>query len=315
MASLPVIFLMGPTAVGKTRLAIRLHEQLPVDIVSVDAAQVYRGMDIGTAKPSRDELVAAPHRLIDIRDPAEPYSAADFCADALREIKAIRCEGRIPLLVGGTMFYFHALEFGLSALPPADAAVRARLEEEAAEFGGGALHGRLARVDPATAARLHPNDRQRVQRALEVYEISGQPLSEQVSGGTKANPGMQLLRLALIVEDRNALNRRIDERFRAMLARGWLDEVEALRTRGDLGPWLPSVRMVGYRQIWEYLSGNIGYDEMVERGVAATRQLGKRQRTWLRGYPGLTRYTADDDGSDDAVLEDLRRKLGEFVVY
>jgi tRNA dimethylallyltransferase len=315
MANLPVIFLMGPTAVGKTRLALYLYQHLPVDVVNVDAAQVYRSMDIGTAKPSPEELAAVPHRLIDIRDPAETYSAAEFCADATREIAAIHRAGRVPLLVGGTIFYFHSLEFGLSSLPSADAAVRTRLEAEVAEHGAEALHRRLAEVDPIAAARLHPNDRQRVQRALEVYEITGQPLSEQVSARPATVSELHLIKTALIPEDKALLNQRIDKRFRAMLGAGWIEEVEALRARGDMGPQLPSVRMVGYRQIWEYLSRNIGYNEMVEHGIAATRQLAKRQRTWLRSYPGLARYGAEGGDTAAAVLEDLKRKLGEFGVY
>lgn len=284
----PVIFLMGPTAAGKTALALELHERLPVDIVSVDAAQVYRGMDIGTAKPTAEELARAPHRLIDIRDPSEGYSAAQFCADAAREIEAITQAGRIPLLVGGTLFYFHALEFGLSELPSADPEIRARLAAEAAESGAASLHRRLQEVDPRSAQRIHPNDAQRIQRALEVFELTGQPMSELTEATTRAAAPFRPLKIALWPQDRARLHVRIEQRFHAMLDRGFVDEVRKLYARGDLQISMPSVRTVGYRQAWEYLTGEINYSEMVRRAITATRQFAKRQITWLRHYPDLT---------------------------
>jgi len=288
MSSKPIaICLMGATATGKTALALTLHERLPVEIVSVDSSQVYRGMDIGTAKPSREELARAPHRLIDIRDPAEPYSAAEFCTDALREMQAIHEAGRIPLLVGGTMFYFRALEFGLSSLPSADATVRARLEQEAREQGWPVLHARLAEIDPQAGARIHPNDSQRIQRALEIYELTGLPPTEAAQPARPPASEYRFIKLAISLNDRSQLHDRIAERFHAMLRRGLVEEVRALLERVDLSPNLPSVRTVGYRQIWEYLTDNINYNQMVESAIAATRQLAKRQLTWLRSYPGV----------------------------
>lgn len=279
---LPVLCLMGPTASGKTDLAVALHEALPVDIVSVDSVMVYRGMDIGSAKPAPAILAQAPHRLVDILDPAEPYSAARFREDALREIRAIHAAGRVPLLVGGTMLYFRALFGGLSALPSADPAVRARLEQEAAERGWPALHARLAQVDPAAAARIHPNDPQRIQRALEVHELTGRPLSElQAAPAGEALP-YRFVKLAVAPAERSVLHERISRRFRQMLEAGLVEEVEGLFRRGDLHPGLPAIRAVGYRQVWQYLAGELDREAMVERGIIATRQLAKRQFTWLR---------------------------------
>ena len=278
----PVIFLMGPTASGKTALALALHEHLPVEIVSVDASQVYRGLDIGTAKPTAAEQVRARHRLIDIRDPAQPYSAAEFCADAIREIEDIRRRGRIPLLVGGTMFYFHALEYGLSDLPSADPDIRARLTEEAAQIGWYALHQRLQTVDPAAAARIHPNDVQRIQRALEIFELTGQPPSVLNESALRTVPPYRFIKVALWPEERAWLHDRIAKRFQAMLEQGLVEEVERLYQRGDLTLSMPSVRTVGYRQVWEYLTKNIKYCEIAEQAATATRQFAKRQMTWLR---------------------------------
>lgn len=283
----PAIFLMGPTAAGKTALALALHERLPVEIISVDASQVYRGMDIGTAKPTPEELARAPHRLIDIRDPAETYSAAEFRNEALREMEAITRAGKIPLLVGGTMFYFHALEFGLSPLPSADPEVRARLTEEAARLGWPALYARLAAADPETAASLHPHDAQRIQRALEILALTGEPPSRRVQAAPPLPPAYRFVKLALVPADRAVLHERIARRFRGMLERGFIAEVERLYRRGDLTLQLPSVRTVGYRQAWEYLTGTISYNEMVNRAIVATRRLAKRQLTWLRSYPGV----------------------------
>lgn len=288
MSDKPVVLcLMGATASGKTALALALHERLPVEIVSVDSSQVYRGMDIGTAKPSREELARAPHRLIDIRDPAEPYSAANFCADAQREIDDIHRSGRIPLLVGGTMFYFRALEYGLSTLPSADPAVRTRLEQEAIEKGWATLHARLAEIDPAAAIRIHPNDTQRIQRALEIYELTGFSPSDAALAMPTETPNYRFVKLAIAFNERSQLHDRIEKRFHAMLAQGLIEEVKMLLNRDDLSLNLPSMRTVGYRQICEYLTDNINYNQMVNSAIAATRQLAKRQITWLRSYPEL----------------------------
>jgi tRNA dimethylallyltransferase len=278
----PCIFLMGPTASGKTDLAVALVDALPCEIISVDSALVYRGMDIGTAKPDAATLARAPHRLIDFLDPAERYSAARFRADALREIRDIHAAGRVPLLVGGTMLYFRALQYGLSELPAADAAVRARLDAWAAREGWAALHARLAEVDPVSAARIHPNDPQRLQRALEVFELTGRPLSAFHARGRAGDFDCRLLKFGLLARDRALLHVRIAARFQQMLAAGLMDEVRGLRARGDLDIGMPSMRSVGYRQVWEHLEGNHDYATMVRKGIAATRQLAKRQLTWLR---------------------------------
>lgn len=280
----PVIFIMGPTASGKTDLAVELVRRFPCDIISVDSAMVYRGMDIGTAKPGPDILAQAPHRLIDILDPAVAYSAAQFRADALREIEAIHAAGRIPLLVGGTMLYFRALQHGLSALPSADAEVREAIDAEARERGWGVLHQRLAQIDPAAAARIHPNDPQRIQRALEVHQLTGRPLSSFFTGQVTSMPALRgtLIKVVMAPGDRSLMRRRIETRFNQMLERGLIREVEALYQRGDLERELPSIRSVGYRQVWEYLSDELSYSAMVERATTATRQLAKRQLTWLR---------------------------------
>ena len=281
---------MGPTASGKTDLAIHLVEHLPVDIISVDSAMVYRGLDIGSAKPGAEELAKAPHRLIDVVDPADSYSAARFRQDALREIEDILSAERIPLLVGGTMLYFRALLQGLSELPAADEATRQKLEKQAKELGWEKMHKRLAEVDPEAAARIHPNDPQRIQRALEVYDVSGVAMS-QLQKEQKAEPlPYQVLKLALIPSDRALLHERIKKRFSLMLEQGLIDEVKTLQARGDLHQDLPAIRAVGYRQVWDYLEGRIDYTEMVERGVIATRQLAKRQLTWLRSEKDLTIY-------------------------
>ncbi|SOZ35936.1 tRNA (adenosine(37)-N6)-dimethylallyltransferase MiaA [Cupriavidus neocaledonicus] len=286
----PVVCLLGPTASGKTAAALALAADAPVEIISLDSALVYREMDIGTAKPTRDELAVAPHHLIDIIDPADSYSAAQFVADAERLIAQIRARGHVPLIVGGTMLYYKALTQGLNDLPQADAALRAELDQLAAERGWPALHAMLAEVDPVTAARLAPNDAQRIQRALEIYRLSGQPMSallaRQAEGRTFAGAADQRYRvIALEPSDRLALHARIAQRYDAMLAHGFIEEVERLRARGDLHPGLPSIRCVGYRQVWEYLDGEADFATMRERGIAATRQLCKRQLTWLRSTP------------------------------
>ena len=272
---------MGPTASGKTDLAIALRRHLPVELISVDSAMVYRGMDIGSAKPSADELAIAPHRLIDICDPAQAYSAARFREDALREMYDISASGRIPLLVGGTMLYYRALQYGLSALPKADPGVRAELQRELEAHGLEALHDRLARVDPLAAQRIHRNDPQRTLRALEVWELTGRPLSELQTTAGQPMP-FRAIKLVRAPASRAQLHRRIDRRFLAMLENGFVEEVERLVARGDLHPDMPAMRSVGYRQVWAWLRGEFSRDEMVERGQAATRQLAKRQITWLR---------------------------------
>lgn len=302
----PVICLMGPTCSGKTGLAVELVRRFPLEIVSVDSTQVYRGLDIGTAKPDAATRAEAPHRLLDIRDPAEPYSAAEFRDDARAEIEDIHARGRVPLLVGGTMLYFRALLWGLAPLPAADPELRARLEERAEAQGWPALHAELADVDPDTAERLDPRDRQRLQRALEVYELTGIPLSEhhrrhqesvQLSDTHEPQESsfpFRVLHMAVVPEDRAGLHQRIEERFRAMLADGLVDEVAALRDRQDLHPELPALKSVGYRQVWQYLEGELDHARMVERGVVATRQLAKRQLTWLRRWPSLEAFSLED---------------------
>ncbi|MHB1144709.1 MAG: tRNA (adenosine(37)-N6)-dimethylallyltransferase MiaA [Thiobacillus sp.] len=280
----PAIFLMGPTASGKTALAVSLVERFPLEIISVDSALVYRGMDIGTAKPDAATLARAPHHLLDIRDPTEAYSAAAFRDDALRLMADIVARGKVPLLVGGTMLYFRALLQGLDDLPRADAALRKQLEAEAAVRGWPALHAELAAVDPVAATRLAPNDSQRIGRALEIFRLSGTPMSALLDRAQSELP-YRVLQLALIPSDRAVLHQRIAARFDAMLAEGLIDEVKALRPRYALTPDLPAMRAVGYRQAWAYLDGEITLDELREQGIAATRQLAKRQLTWLRSWP------------------------------
>ncbi|RJG13238.1 tRNA (adenosine(37)-N6)-dimethylallyltransferase MiaA [Pseudomonas cavernicola] len=293
----PAIFLMGPTAAGKTDLAIELTRVLPCELISVDSALIYRGMDIGTAKPSKVLLAEFPHRLIDIRDPAERYSAAEFRADALAAMADITARGRIPLLVGGTMLYYKALQEGLADMPGADPQVRAELEARAAVEGWEALHRELAAVDPESAARIHPNDPQRLTRALEVFRVSGLTMTahRQLQAGQNSGLGASgreqlpytVAHLAIAPAQRQVLHARIAERFQLMLEQGFIEEVEALRKRGDLHTGLPSIRAVGYRQVWDYLDGNLDRAEMAERGIIATRQLAKRQFTWLRSWSDL----------------------------
>jgi tRNA dimethylallyltransferase len=276
------IFLMGPTASGKTALACALSERFPLDLISVDSALVYRGLDIGTAKPDTATRSRYPHELIDIRDPAEPYSAADFSADAQAAMQRISEADRIPLLVGGTGLYFRALQRGLSSLPEADADVRAQLAKQATTIGWDGMHRRLAELDPPAAERIKPGDAQRIQRALEVITLTGQPLSAQQHGGRGHPFPWRVLKLALLPEDRAPLHARIAKRFDDMLHHGLLDEVRALRQRGDLKPDLPAIRAVGYRQAWEHLDGLYDAAGLRDKGIFATRQLAKRQITWLR---------------------------------
>ena len=293
----PAIFLMGPTASGKTDLAMELCRVLPCELISVDSALVYRGMDIGTAKPSKEQLAEFPHRLVDILDPAQSYSAADFRTDALAAMAEITARGKIPLLVGGTMLYFKALLDGLADMPAADAGIRAELEAQAAAHGWQALHDQLAVVDPVSAARIHPNDPQRLIRALEVYRVSGlsmtahreQQTAQTTDAAASGRPQLPytVANLAIAPADRKVLHDRIATRFSNMLDQGFLDEVLALRSRGDLHPGLPSIRAVGYRQVWDHLDAKLTFAEMQERGIIATRQLAKRQFTWLRSWEDL----------------------------
>ncbi|WP_018077273.1 tRNA (adenosine(37)-N6)-dimethylallyltransferase MiaA [Thiobacillus denitrificans] len=301
----PAIFLMGPTASGKTALAVNLLERFPLEIISVDSALVYRGMDIGTAKPDAATLARAPHHLLDIRDPTEAYSAAAFCDDARRLMADIAARGMVPLLVGGTMLYFRALLHGLDDLPRADAALRKELESEAAGRGWPALHAELAVVDPVTAARLAPNDSQRIGRALEIFRLAGTPMSALLDRDQSELP-YRVLQLALIPSDRAVLHQRIAARFDAMLTEGLLDEVETLRRSYALTPDLPAMRAVGYRQAWAYLDGDIDSVALREQGIAATRQLAKRQLTWLRSWPDavmLDSLAADLESQAKALLE------------
>jgi tRNA dimethylallyltransferase len=302
----PAIFLMGPTASGKTELALQLVQRLPCDIISVDSALVYREMNIGTAKPDARELAMAPHRLIDICDPTENYSAARFREDALREMAAVTNSGKIPLLVGGTMLYFRALQYGLSDLPDADPELRARLEQEGSELGWQQLHRRLAQIDPEAAARIHPNDPQRIGRALEVYELTGRPLSElQRRDGEQQLP-YRLVKLVRAPRDRSLLHRRISQRFQQMLQQGFEQEVRELIAKWELDSQMPSMRCVGYRQMLGYIRGDYDREEMIEKATAATRQLAKRQLTWLRSEPDL--HWLDDEAGDllDQALKIIR---------
>jgi tRNA dimethylallyltransferase len=313
MAPLPVACLLGPTASGKTAAALALAARRPVEIVSMDSALVYRGMDIGTAKPTPEERALVPHHLIDIVDPADAYSAASFRADALRIIGEIVARGRLPLLVGGTMLYYRALTQGLNDLPAADAAVRATLDADAARDGWPALHARLAAIDPPTAARLAPNDAQRIQRALEVFMLTGQPMSALLASPARddeASRPWRFVPVALEPSDRGVLHGRIAQRFDAMLAAGFVDEVERLRARGDLHPGLPSIRCVGYRQVWEFLDGDTDYATMRDKGIFATRQLCKRQLTWLRSIP--ERIVVDCCAADatQQALDAIERAVG-----
>lgn len=333
MAHPPAIFLMGPTASGKTDLAMALCEQLPCEIISVDSAMIYRGMDIGTAKPSADELARAPHRLIDICDPAEAYSAADFRRDALSAMAEITAAGRVPLLVGGTMMYFKALLHGMSGLPSASPELRRALEQDADVRGWAALHEELEQKDPVAAARIHPNNRQRLMRALEVVRLTGRPISEfwQAESGPGApaagrGPSDDIedytyftrwqadeagslpyttVQLAVMPPERRVLHERIRVRFLNMLEAGFLEEVRALRLRQDLHPDLPSMRCVGYRQAWQHLSGEYDYDTFVSKGVAATRQLAKRQLTWLRKWSDVSWLDSDDKHITTAALKKI----------
>ena len=289
------ITVMGPTASGKTGLAIELRKHLPVELINVDSAQVYRYLNIGSAKPDAETLAQASHRLLDIRDPCEIYSAAEFLADARREMAEISASGRIPLLVGGSMMYFKVLLEGLSQLPEADQSIRDDLEQRAAKEGWPSLYAELQLVDPQTASRLHPNHSQRIQRALEVYQLTGEPRSalqaESVGGLAQQYDFRQI---ALIPQNRSLLHQRIEQRFEAMMALGFAEEVQGLYERGDLHSNLPAVRSVGYRQLWDYCAGDCSLQDAVEKAVIATRQLAKRQLTWLRNWPQAIEIKADN---------------------
>ena len=310
--SLPLaVAIMGPTAAGKTAAALMVARRIPSEIISVDSALVYRGMDIGTAKPSAEERAAVPHHLIDILDPRDAYSVMQFRSDALALVAQIRARGNLPLLVGGTMLYFKALRDGLDALPPADAQLRRALDADAARLGMPAMHARLAQIDPVTAARLPPNDSQRIQRALEIHALTGTPMSALLALRQQTELPFRLLPIALEPGDRSVLHERIAQRFDAMLAGGsggtLLEEVAALRARGDLTPALPSMRCVGYRQAWSYLDGEIDLPALRETGIAATRQLAKRLLTWLRSMPERIVIDCLAQDATDQVLDAILR--------
>ncbi len=300
-----VILLAGPTASGKSGLALQLAARAPIEIVSVDSTQVYRGFDIGAAKPDEVTRARIPHHLIDIREPAEVYSAGEFVADALRLIGEIHARGRTPLLVGGTMLYFNAFVRGIAPLPTANPAIRAELDARAAEVGWPALHAELARIDPVAARRIHPNDPQRIQRALEVYAASGRPISEWQRETRSPAAGLRLHRYALVPADRLALHERIAERFAAMLAAGFLHEVERLRVRPDIPDSAAVLRAVGYRQLWAHLRGEYSFEEAVRRAVAATRQLAKRQLTWINADPGWHRVDPFIAGAGERLVDEM----------
>lgn len=308
----PCIFLMGPTASGKTDLAVSLVKSFPCDIISVDSAMVYRGMDIGTAKPSAEILACAPHRLIDIRDPVQTYSSGQFCFDAIKEIQAIQSAGRIPLLVGGTMLYFHNLQQGISELPQANPQIRQHLNSLATQIGWPAMHQRLVEVDPQTAQRIHPNDSQRIQRALEVYEISGYTMTAWYTKATMQLLPHPIIKLVLAPTERSTLHVKIAHRFHAMLEQGLIEEVRGLFQRGDLNPDLPAMRCVGYRQVWRYLAGELDYDNLLEKAIIATRQLAKRQLTWLRAQTDAHWFDSQALNVTEKVLKFLEKNHNPF---
>ncbi len=306
--SAPIICLMGPTASGKTQLAIDLLQYFPFEIISVDSAMVYRGMDIGTAKPDAVTLQQAPHRLIDFCDPKDAYSAAQFKQDVLREIDDVIAKGKIPLLVGGTMMYFRALQQGIAEMPAANAEVREKLLHEGQALGWPALHERLQNIDPIAAARIHPHDSQRIQRALEVYMVSGKAITAWRQEGNQ-DVSHEFVSIAIAPHDRKILHERIALRFAKMLTEGLIEEVKILFARGDLHLDTPAIRSVGYRQVWEFLEGKCTYAEMQEKGIAATRQLAKRQLTWLRSWPDVTWF----DSEDKNLLQHVKEYLISIV--
>jgi len=306
------VAIMGPTASGKTAAALHIAATLPTEIISVDSALIYRGMDIGTAKPSLTERAAVPHHLIDIREPNESYSVRQFRDDAIQLISEIHARGNLPLLVGGTMLYFKALRDGLDDLPPADPALRAQIDMEITRHGISVLHERLRVLDPMTADRLKPTDTQRIQRAMEIVLLTGQPMSAQLAKSKPPNLDFSMLSIALEPSDRSVLHERISNRFDAMLSAtpGLLDEVAALRARGNLHSGLPSMRCVGYRQAWEYLDGTVTRIEFREKGVAATRQLAKRQLTWLRSMTDRVVIDCLTDDANEQALGLIQKALG-----
>jgi tRNA dimethylallyltransferase len=301
LATGPVPLIMGPTGAGKTDLALRLAERHPIEIVSVDSAMVYRGMDIGTGKPPRQLLERFPHHLVDILDPSQPYSAGQFVRDALQAIAAIRNRGKVPLLVGGTLLYFRALRRGLAEMPPADPRVRQEIDAEAAHAGWPALHARLAMLDPVTAARIQPNDGQRIQRALEVHRLTGRTLSELHAQTRPAAPDMTFAAMAWAPSDRERLYAGIERRFEQMMQAGLLEEVRRLQQRGDLHAELPAIRSVGYRQLWEHLHGQESLASSVRRAIFATRHLARRQLIWLRAERDVRWYDSLDSGAADQI--------------
>jgi len=305
----PCVCITGPTACGKTDLALALAEQFPLEVISVDSAMVYRGMDIGTAKPSPDILAGVPHHLVDILEPTESYSAGRFTADAREAVEGIRSRGRLPILVGGTLLYLRALRDGLASLPRANPAIRRRLDREAELFGWEGLYRRLEKVDPAAAGRISPKDRQRIQRALEVYELTGEPISA-LQSRERLEPGMPVRAVALVPLDQGRLAERIERRFDAMVEAGFVDEVRALRERGDLDPAMPSMRTIGYRQVWSHLDGDCDWPEARGKAIAATRQLAKRQLTWLRSDKATRQLPADAPGARELIAR-LLNEYGE----
>ena len=300
---------MGPTASGKTDLAISLVANTPCEIISVDSAMIYRGMDIGTAKPSDDVLATAPHHLINIRNPDESYSVAEFCKDANQLIDQIHARNRIPLFVGGTIMYFHSLHFGLNELPSANTELRDQMSTLAKQQGWETLHQKLAQVDPESAAKIHPNDAQRIQRALEVFELTGVKLSSYHAAKQSVRTDISIINLGLFPEDRAQLHQHIEQRFDAMLEAGALNELKQLREKWNLSPQMPSMRCIGYRQLWMHIENEINYTDMRDQAVAATRQLAKRQLTWLRHYPEtnlIDPYTASTDSIRDQIIYQLQ---------
>ncbi len=304
-----IICLMGPTASGKSDLALKLCDEFPCEIISVDSAMIYRGMDIGTAKPDAATLQRYPHHLVDILDPKESYSVGSFKADVEQLIQDIWQRQHIPLLVGGTMMYYRILQFGIATLPSANPTIRARLLEQAQQQGWAKMHERLQQVDPAAAARIHPNDPQRIQRALEVYEATGQSLSSLHADNDISISSDRFINIAIAPEDRQILHERIAHRFKLMLEMGFITEVEALYQRGDLSLSMPSIRCVGYRQVWQYLDGESDYNSMVDKGIIATRQLAKRQLTWLRKWPALTWFNSEDRLLNHCIIKELNSKI------
>ena len=304
-----VIFLMGPTAAGKTDIAVQAAMEFAVDLVSVDSALIYKGMDIGTAKPDAETLARAPHALIDLIEPEQSFSVAEFCQHAIAAIEKSHQAGRTPLLVGGTMMYFNALQYGLSQLPEADPAIRQELSDKALAMGWEAMHAELQKIDPQSARRIHPNDSQRIQRALEIYRVSGQSMTSMLAQQPKHEFPYQVLKLVSAWQDRELLRERIALRFAQILDQGFVNEVALLRQRPGLSKQQPSMRSVGYRQMWEYLDGLLTYDEMKEQAVIATRQLAKRQYTWLRKQQDAHWYHMDESGSSAQIM----LKMADFV--